>query len=230
VGGWQLGKRIWASKGADPGRGKWYGAILGFLLGFIGILTLLGISWKWHPASEPLENRAGRSSLGRVGNARVAVLLLTGAAAFGAVLVTALFLFDAQRYSGWAVGMSDTDTPINRAACSQVTTDWDACFVRGAARRTDSEWKAAWERQSQNAFLSAGIGVLVTLASVAGFVYAVRRQPTVTVTVPPMSPSTGASEPAIDWPPLPERSDVDESGATTSEASETEPDKHSPTP
>ena len=230
VGGWQLGKRIWASKGADPGRGKWYGAILGFVLGFIGILTLLGISWKWHPVTEPPEVRAQGSSPGHVIGARSLALLLTGAAAFCAVLVTALFLFESQRYSGWAVAMSDTSSPITRAACAQVTVDWDACFVQGAARRTDSEWKAEWERQGQSGLLRAGVGVVVTWVSVAGFVYAVRRQPAAAAAVPPISSSPGASVATYDWPSLPERADGGGRPARRSRTTESEPDKHSTTP
>lgn len=229
VGGWQLGKRIWASKRADPGRGKWYGAILGFLLGFIGILTLLGISWYWHPASEPLESQGRRRSTRRVGNARTVVLAITGAAALAAVLITAFFLFDSQRYAGWAVGMSDTGTPISRAACAQVTVDWDTCFVQGAVRRTDSEWKAEWERQSQDGLLRAGVGALVTLASVSGFIYAVRRQPVVTTAASPTRSIPNASGETLDRPLPFERVDGPDPRGSATGTRKAKPGAHSTT-
>jgi len=53
IGGWELGKRVWTAKGADPRCGKRYGVFLGSLFGLFGALTLLAISWRWHPASEP---------------------------------------------------------------------------------------------------------------------------------------------------------------------------------
>lgn len=175
IGGWELGKRIWKAKGADPGRGKWYGAILGFLLGVIGIITLLGISWRWHPASEPVEQRpwapAGRS---RVGGA--VLLGITSSVAIAATVVALILLLDTAKYAQWAGAMTDTGTPVTRAECSQVTSDWGTCYVHRAAARSDSEWKSIWSAQAQDGALLSGIAVVIGVACWTTAIYAWRRR------------------------------------------------------
>jgi hypothetical protein len=136
---------------------------------------------------------------------RVIPVIALGAVGVFAAVVSVGALTDADGYARWSTAMPDTGSPVTRAQCAEVTLDWDACFVLGAARRTDSEWRAEWSSRSQGALVRAGIGVLVATLCVAGslaLVIIMRRRP------PPAAPSNATSppaEPMTDWPTLPDR-------------------------
>ncbi|MFN8623296.1 MAG: hypothetical protein U0869_21375 [Chloroflexota bacterium] len=168
--GWELGRRIWEAKGADPHRGRCYGAALCFLFGLLGLLTLIGIELRWHPACEPLaDGTAGMPARRPRSIARSGLLGLAAIGAAVALVAVLGFAADALRYDAWSKALPPGDPAMSRAECARVTSDWDACYVPHAEHRTAGDWRDDWDGRRLGSTGAAGLCGLALAASIVLF-------------------------------------------------------------